>query len=460
MKCSYTRHATNISHTSKQSPEGDLCDEGAPNKHHISTKISNRKDRVNNLCSQSRQMAVFLNQNYSTGEEFWQIKYFLPNMTMECTEDERHQKDPWIMEICTVLADSTYRKGSQTRSQHSQIKTTFFFSSLQNTRCPLGSSVFFLSNLVTCTVWKKYAKYSATYPLIYSLAEFIVRLRDCAMVANSTASTWFLNPHRTRWCSVCLQYLEKLKTDGHKKIREITCDSAYLKEDYLEKDEIAFLASAKYSNTVFSLLPVLGILSQSRNIMSGLHSSLDGCYLWDPLLNRIHFRLLSSPSQKENLLIQSNHFESVAIFFSYQICSHPILPVLSRAPCTEHTGHALYLVADIPASINTLERGRQQPNSGKKVTLKGQSSVNTAVRYCYGTWMGSWLSGPWAWSGNPSRTPGARKLVAYSDLVIPETSYGTDPVFSSPFLTHHHLRWAVPCTEHSPSPQFVPYVCF
>lgn len=160
----------------------------------------------------------------------------------------------------------------------------FFFSSLQNTKCPLGSSVFLLSNLVICTVWKKYAKYSATYPLIYSLAEFIVRLRDCAMVANSTASTWFLYPHRTRWCSVCLQYLEKLKTDGHKKIREITCDSAYLKEDYLEKDEIAFLALAKYSNTVFSLLPVLGILSQSRNIMSGLHSSLDGCYLWDPLL--------------------------------------------------------------------------------------------------------------------------------------------------------------------------------
>lgn len=46
------------------------------------------------------------------------------------------------------------------------------------------------------------------------------------MGAKSTASTWFLNPHGTRWCSVCLQYLEKLKTDGHKKIREITCDSA------------------------------------------------------------------------------------------------------------------------------------------------------------------------------------------------------------------------------------------
>lgn len=83
------------------------------------------------------------------------------------------------------------------------------------------------------------------------------------MGANSTASTWFLNPHRTR-CSVCLQYLEKLKTDGHKKIREITRDSAYLKEDYLEKDKVAFLVLAKYSNTAFSLLPVLGIFSQSR----------------------------------------------------------------------------------------------------------------------------------------------------------------------------------------------------
>lgn len=98
---------------------------------------------------------------------------------------------------------------------------------------------------------KKYAKYSTTYPLINSLAEFIVRLRDCAMGANSTASTWFLNPHRIRWCSVCLQYLEKLKTDGHKKIREITCDSAYLKEDYLDKDKVAFLVLAKYSNTAF-----------------------------------------------------------------------------------------------------------------------------------------------------------------------------------------------------------------
>lgn len=55
--------------------------------------------------------------------------------------------------------------------------------------------------------------------------------------------------------------LEKLKTDGHKKIKEITCDSTYLKEDYLEKIEVAFLVSVKYSNTAFSLLPVIGILS-------------------------------------------------------------------------------------------------------------------------------------------------------------------------------------------------------
>lgn len=104
MKCSYTRNTTNISPKSKQSPGGDLCDEGAPNKHHISTKIPNCIDGVNNLCSQSIQMAVFLNQNHSTSEKFWQIKYFLLNMTMERTEDERHQKDPWAMEICTIQA--------------------------------------------------------------------------------------------------------------------------------------------------------------------------------------------------------------------------------------------------------------------------------------------------------------------------------------------------------------------
>lgn len=62
--------------------------------------------------------------------------------------------------------------------------------------------------------------------------------------------------------------------------------------------------------------------------------------------------------------------------------------------------------------------------------------------------MWSWLSGPWAWrSSNPSRTTGAQKLVPYSDLVLLETSYGTDPVFSSLFLTHHHLTWAVPHTR-------------
>lgn len=53
--------------------------------------------------------------------------------------------------------------------------------------------------------------------------------------------------------------------DGHKKIREITGDSAQLKEDYLKEDQVAFLVLAKYSNAAFSLLPVLGILSQSRN---------------------------------------------------------------------------------------------------------------------------------------------------------------------------------------------------
>lgn len=73
--------------------------------------------------------------------------------------------------------------------------------------------------------------------------------------------------------------LEKLKTDGHKKIREITCDSAFLKEGYLEKNEVALLVSVKYSNTAFHLLPVMGILSHSRSIMSGLHSILEGCYL-------------------------------------------------------------------------------------------------------------------------------------------------------------------------------------
>lgn len=64
---------------------------------------------------------------------------------------------------------------------------------------------------------------------------------------------------------VCLQYLERLKMDGHEKMKDITGDSAQLKEDYLEEDEVAFLVLAKYSNVEFSLLPVLGILSQSRN---------------------------------------------------------------------------------------------------------------------------------------------------------------------------------------------------
>lgn len=90
-----------------------------------------------------------------------------------------------------------------------------------------------------------------------------LRLRDCAMGANSTASTRLLNPHGTPRCSVCLQYLEKLKTDGHKKIKEITCDSADLKKDSLEKDEVAFLVLVKYSNTA-SFPPVCLLCSLSE----------------------------------------------------------------------------------------------------------------------------------------------------------------------------------------------------
>lgn len=33
-----------------------------------------------------------------------------------------------------------------------------------------------------------------------------------------------LNPQGTPRPAVCLQYLERLKTDGHKKIKKITCD--------------------------------------------------------------------------------------------------------------------------------------------------------------------------------------------------------------------------------------------
>lgn len=35
-----------------------------------------------------------------------------------------------------------------------------------------------------------------------------------------------LNPQGTPRPAVCLQYLERLKTDGHKKIKKIMCDPA------------------------------------------------------------------------------------------------------------------------------------------------------------------------------------------------------------------------------------------
>lgn len=92
------------------------------------------------------------------------------------------------------------------------------------------------------------------------------------MGANSTASTRLLNPHGTPRCSVCLQYLEKLKTDGHKKIKEITCDSADLKKDSLEKDEVAFLVLVKYSNTA-SFPPVCRLWSLSEQEYSRLLNS-------------------------------------------------------------------------------------------------------------------------------------------------------------------------------------------
>lgn len=79
-----------------------------------------------------------------------------------------------------------------------------------------------------------------------------------------------------------------------------------------------------------------------------------------PTLNWIHFRPLSSPSQKENLLIQSNPFESVALFSIPDLLT-PHTSCSKQSPCTEHTGHVLYAVADIPASIN--------------ITLKGQAAA-------------------------------------------------------------------------------------
>lgn len=40
-------------------------------------------------------------------------KYFLLNKTMKCTEDERHQKGPWLTELYMVLTDSTCLEGSK-----------------------------------------------------------------------------------------------------------------------------------------------------------------------------------------------------------------------------------------------------------------------------------------------------------------------------------------------------------
>lgn len=40
-------------------------------------------------------------------------KYFLLNKIMKCTEDERHQKGPWLTELYMVLTDSTCLEGSE-----------------------------------------------------------------------------------------------------------------------------------------------------------------------------------------------------------------------------------------------------------------------------------------------------------------------------------------------------------
>lgn len=197
MKCSNTRQAANISLQSKQSPKKEIFMMKEPQTSSVLVKMSNCRHRVNYFCSQPWGMAEFLHQNYSTTEKFWQIKYFLLNKVMNRTKDERHQKRPllnWILYGPNRLNLSG--RLWETRRQHSQIQTTFPFPPNQEKSSRELSLFFFpLRNLVICTKWKKYAKYSTTYPLIDSLAEVTVR----AMGSNSTASTWFLNPPRTRW---------------------------------------------------------------------------------------------------------------------------------------------------------------------------------------------------------------------------------------------------------------------
>lgn len=149
--------------------------------------------------------------------------------------------------------------------------------------------------------------------------------------------------------------------DGHKKIREITGDSAQLKEDYLEEDQAAFLVLAKYSNAAFSLLPVLGILSQSRN--SGrIAQHPTWLLLMGSLWHRIHVRLGSSASQ-ENGFIQSNESDSGALFLcqtwftSHTSCSR-------QSPTHSSVlWHSSYLSID-------LGRSRQHQKSVKIELLK------------------------------------------------------------------------------------------
>lgn len=196
-KCNNTRQTANISLQSKQSPKKEIFMMKEPQTSSVLVKMSNCRHRVNYFCSQPWGMAEFLHQNYSTIEKFWQIKYFLLNKVMNCTKDERHQKRPLLNWILYGLTDSTCLEGSE-RPEGNTHKSKPPLLSLQTKKSPLGSCLYFffpLRNLVICTKWKKYAKYSTTYPLINSPAEVTVR----AMGSNSTASTWFLNPPRTRW---------------------------------------------------------------------------------------------------------------------------------------------------------------------------------------------------------------------------------------------------------------------
>lgn len=87
---------------------------------------------------------------------------------------------------------------------------------------------------------RKIGQQSTTYPLIYSLAGFISGRGIAPRALIQLHSMRLLNPHGTPRRAVCLQYLEKLKTDGHKKIKKITCDPAGFKKDYLKKLEYTF----------------------------------------------------------------------------------------------------------------------------------------------------------------------------------------------------------------------------